>query len=100
MYCKNCLEQMLKKINDNDVIILESLLKQNANIPQCSLSYNKMNDYFSNDENITPHIVYTSLKRLNILGFTETQKWSRQLKYYITEDGINLLKLIQESMEN
>lgn len=100
MYCKDCLNQMLKKINDNDVIILESLLKQNANIPQCALSYDKMNEHFENDPSMTPHIIYTSLKRLNVLGFAETQKWSRQLKFYITDDGINLLRVVQENMEN
>ena len=42
--------------------------------------------------------VYTSLKRLNIFGFVETQKWTRKNKYYITTDGINILSLVQNNL--
>ena len=39
-------------------------------------------------------IIYTSIKRLNIFGFVETQKWTRKNKFYITADGIQLLKIL------
>lgn len=99
MYCKQCLNQLLEKMTDNDIIILENLLNNNANIPQCALSYKKVNDNFKDNKEITEHVIYMSLKRLNILGFVDTQKWSRKLKYYITDDGINLLNLIKNKIK-
>jgi len=90
---------MLKKLTDNDIVILENLLNNNATIPQCAMSYKKVNEQFIKDENITQHVIYTSLKRMNILGFVDTQKWSRKLKYYITDDGINLLNLVQQNFK-
>ena len=98
MYCNNCLKQMLQKLNDNDIILLEHLMKENANIPQCSLSYNTLIDQYKDNNSITPHIIYTSIKRLNIFGFVETQKWTRKNKFYITPDGIQLLKLLQQNL--
>ena len=98
MYCSSCLKQMLQKLNDNDVILLERLMNENANIPQCSLGMKTLIDYYKNDENITPHIIYTSMKRLNIFGFVETQKWTRKNKFYITADGIQLLKIMQSNI--
>jgi hypothetical protein len=98
MYCSGCLKQMLQKLNDNDVILLEYLNNENANIPQCSLSWQTIEEYYKDNDKITPHIIYTSMKRLNIFGFVETQKWTRKNKFYITQDGIKLLEIIQQNL--
>ena len=98
MYCMSCLKQMLQKLNDNDIILLEHFMNENANIPQCSLSYNTVIKQFEDNESITPHIVYTSINRLNVFGFVETQKWTRKNKFYITQDGIQLLELMKQNI--
>lgn len=98
MYCQGCLKQILQKLNDNDIIILEKLYQENATIPQCSLSYQSVLEKLEDNESITPHKIYTSLKRLNVFGFIETQKWTRKNKYYATIDGVNLLKLVEQNI--
>jgi len=89
----------MKRLSDNDILILEGILNEKATIPQCSMDFKLIQEHFKNDKKITSHIIYTSLNRLNIFGFLEKQRWSRRLKYYITEDGINLLNMIQERID-
>lgn len=99
MYCQSCLKFILDKLNSNDIIILEKLYNENSTIPQCSLSFESIKEILSKDNSISQHNVYTSLKRLNIFGFVETQKWTRKNKYYITKDGVNILNAIQGNMK-
>ena len=99
MYCKSCLKFILEKLNSNDIIILEKLYNENSTIPQCSLSFDTIKEKIMNDNSISQHNVYTSLKRLNIFGFVETQRWTRKNKYYITQDGINILSIIQGNIK-
>lgn len=98
MYCEDCLKIILQKLNSNDIVILEFLANENATIPQCSLSWTSICEKITEVENMSSNNVYTSLKRLNIFGFVETQKWTRKNKYYITTDGINILSLVQNNL--
>lgn len=98
MYCSSCLKQMLQKLNDHDIMLLEHLIDENAVLPQCSFSYQTIIEHYKGNEVITPHIVYTSVNRLNVLGFVDTQKWIRKNKFYVTQDGLQLLNLIQQNV--
>lgn len=98
MYCKDCLKIILQKLNSNDIVILEFLANENATIPQCSLSWAAVCEKIIDGESMSSNNVYTSLKRLNIFGLVETQKWTRKNKYYITTDGINILSLVQNKI--
>lgn len=97
MFCKECLKQIIPKLTSGDIYILEYLYKENAKMAQCSISpktiFNNMGEGNLNQNN-----VYTSLKRLNQFGFVETQMWTKKSKYYITDDGINLLEIIQKKL--
>lgn len=99
MYCQNCLKIILEKLTNNDVILLEQLYNEKSTIPQCALSGETINESLNQDFQLSPHTVFTSLKRLNEFGFIETQKWTRRKKYYITKDGINLLNIVKGNME-
>lgn len=98
MYCQNCLKMILQKLNSNDIIILEFLSNENATIPQCSLSWSAICEKILEKNLMTSNNVYTSLKRLNEFGFIETQKWTRKNKYYVTNDGSNILMLIENKL--
>ena len=100
MYCQNCLNQILQKLNNHDIIVLEYMINENSTMPQCSLSIQTIIQNFDDNNDITPHNIYTSLKRLNIFGFVETQKWTRKNKYYVTIDGIQILKLIEQNISD
>lgn len=98
MYCQSCLKFILEKLNSNDIIVLERLYNENACLPQCSLSSDVLQETIS-DNSISKYNIYTSIKRLNIFGFVETQKWTRKNKYYITKDGINILSILQGNLK-
>lgn len=94
MVCSNCLEYLVNKLRENDLIVLEYLKGKGAVTPQFSLSRKTIQD----ENELSIHITVGSLHRLSILDFIGEARSSRATKYHITEKGINAISIIENKI--
>lgn len=94
MFCEHCLALAANKLLPEDIIVLEYLGKEKANISQCSISRSTI----KNDCNLSDYKCYTALDRLELFDMVAQQIRSKSNKYFITEAGQKILSIIEDKM--
>lgn len=95
MICSNCLEYLINKLGQHDLIVLEYLKDNGAVTPQFSLSRKTIQD----NTELSIHITVGCLHRLGMLDLIGEARHSRATKYHITEKGINALLIIENKIQ-
>ena len=83
------LEQIKLKLRQDDLLILNYLLENNANTPQFSFS----KDHIQKEVNLTSARTANSLIRLEVACLIDRQAFQKPQKFYITKSGNKMLEL-------
>jgi hypothetical protein len=94
MICDSCLSFFIEKLLPEDIIILEFLYEEKANMPQCSMSRN----HIKYSCNLSEYKCYTALDRLEILGMIEKSNKTKTSRYWINNLGEKTLNIIRHKM--
>ncbi|WP_287568788.1 hypothetical protein [Thermosipho sp. (in: thermotogales)] len=94
VFCKNCLKEIKTNLRRDDILVLIALNEKNAFNNQCSLSRETIQQLAE----LTLARTVNSLMRLESCCFVERSLWGKVHRYHITENGIEILKILNEEV--
>lgn len=95
MLCRSCLEKATNKLLSDEIVILEYLLEKEAVLTQCAISRQIIRD----DLDLTSHICYTAIGRLECFDMIEKQPRSKSSKFFITESGKQAIAILNNKFQ-
>jgi len=91
--CKDCITQIVCNLNQEEILILQQLLKAKTNP---LLTINKNTLIRSISVNISDYKFQIAKTRLELVNFIGTDSKRKGDKFYITNDGKEALKIFLE----
>lgn len=94
--CLTCLNKISKKLSQEDYLILSNLYNNKSTEALFAIDKNKI---ISMIKELTDFKFQISISKLEAISLIN-RVGSRPCKFYITEDGINILKIFMKTVNN
>jgi hypothetical protein len=93
--CEDCLKGfVIPRLRDDDLLILQYLFNENITMPQVARNKHTIGTAVE----LSTFCTTMALNRLECYNLVKLQMWSKAYNYYITEDGMNALKIISDKI--